>query len=385
MLYAPYFAKNDFTNDCYLREPISEHLTSAMNTFDQMTERGHERVTFCYDPQTQLKAIIAIHSTQLGNALGGTRRWHYATEADALYDVLRLSEGMTYKSAAAGLPMGGAKSVILLPQAKYPINESRARAMGRFVDTFSGTYIAAEDVGVNAQFVDWMAMETKHVMGGDTIAAGGDPSPFTARGVFNAMKACLEASGRPVDFTDMHVAIQGVGNVGFNLARMLHDAGAKLTVADIDDQAVKRAVKELNATATSLEDILSTKCDILAPCALGGVINANIARTLRCEMLCGAANNILDDPDEDSAVLQSHDVLYAPDFVANAGGLIRLAGLYLGMSEKQIDQKIIDIQSTMRQILNATTSGQSTHAAAIELAKKRIAAGPAKKEKVTTG
>jgi leucine dehydrogenase len=356
-----------------------------MNTFDQMTERGHERVSFHYDPDTQLRAIIAIHSTKLGNALGGTRRWHYATEADALYDVLRLSEGMTYKAAAADLPMGGGKSVILLPQAKYPMNEARARAMGRFVDTFNGTYIAAEDVGVNAQFVDWMALETKHVMGGDTVAAGGDPSPFTARGVVQAMKACLGAVGKPVDFTDVHIAIQGVGNVGYNMAKMLAEAGARLSVADIDEDAVNRAVRELGATAVPLDQILTTKCDILAPCALGGVINANLAAKLQCEIVCGAANNILDDPDEDSAALQSRNVLYAPDFVANAGGLIRLAGLYLGMTEQQIDTKIEQIDSTMQQILEAASSARSTHAAAIRYAKDKIAAGPVKKEKVTAG
>lgn len=355
---------------------------TTMNTFDQMSERGHERVSFHYDPETQVRAIIAIHSTKLGNALGGTRRWHYATEADALYDVLRLSEGMTYKAAAAGLPMGGGKSVIILPQAKYPMNEARARAMGRFVDTFNGTYIAAEDVGVNAQFVDWMALETKHVMGGDTVAAGGDPSPYTARGVVNAMKACLDVAGKPADFTDVHVAIQGVGNVGFNMAKILVESGAKLTVADIDEDAVNRAVRELGATAVPLDEILTTKCDILAPCALGGVIDANMASKLQCEIVCGAANNILDDPDEDAAALQSHSVLYAPDFVANSGGLIRLAGLYLGMTEQQLDGKIEEIQGTMQQILAASTSC-STHAAAIAFAKEKIAAGPTKSAHVT--
>ena len=358
---------------------------TTMNTFDQMIERGHEQVSFHYDPETQLCAIIAIHSTALGNALGGTRRWHYATEADALYDVLRLSEGMTYKAAAAGLPMGGGKSVILLPQAKHPMNEARARAMGRFVDTFNGKYIAAEDVGVNAQFVDWMALETKHVMGGETVAAGGDPSPYTARGVVNAMKACLGAVGKPIDFADVHVAIQGVGNVGFNIARILAESGAKLTVADIDDDAVNRAVRELGASAVALEDILTTRCDILAPCALGGVIDANLAGKLQCEVVCGAANNVLDDPDEDSAALQNRNVLYAPDFVANAGGLIRLAGLYLGMTEQQVDAKIEEIQGTMQQILSEAATNRSTHAAAIAYAKEQIAAGRVKTEKVSAG
>lgn len=355
-----------------------------MNVFEQMIERGHERVSFHYDEETQLKAIIAIHSTKLGKALGGTRRWHYATEADALYDVLRLAEGMTYKAAAADLPMGGGKSVILLPEPKFPMTEARARAMGRFVETFNGTYIAAEDVGVNAQFCDWMALETKHVMGGETVAAGGDPSPFTARGVVNAMKACLAAVGRPVDFADVQVALQGVGHVGFNIARILSEAGAKLTIADIDQEAVSRAVNELGATAVPIEEILTTKCDILAPCALGGMIDANLAGNLQCEIVCGAANNVLDDPDEDSAALQSHNILYAPDFVANAGGLIRLAGLYLGMTEQQINAKIEAIEATMQRILASASSARSTHAAAIRYAKEKIAAGPATMEKVST-
>lgn len=362
-----------------------------MNIFEQMIERGHERVCFHYEPKTELRAIVAIHSTKLGNALGGTRRWHYATEADALYDVLRLSEGMTYKAAAAGLPMGGGKSVILLPKPGHPMTEARARAMGRFVDTFGGAYIAAEDVGVNTQFVDWMALETKHVMGGETVSTGGDPSPYTAQGTVNAMKACLAHIGKPVDFNGVTVAMQGIGSVGYNIARILSSNGAKLIVADIRQENVDRAIEEFGATAVDPESILTTRCDILAPCALGGVINTNLARKLQCRILCGAANNVLDDPDEDSAVLKSHDVVYAPDFVANAGGLIRLAGLYLGMSEREIDQKITDIETTTKRILADAESGSagSTHAAAINFANERIDAGPtgttASKQQVAAG
>ncbi len=364
-----------------------------MNIFDQLIERGHERVCFHYDPETQLKAIVAIHSTRLGNALGGTRRWHYATEADALYDVLRLSEGMTYKAAAAGLPMGGGKSVILLPKPREEMSEARARAMGRFVNTFGGDYIAAEDVGVNTQFVDWMALETKHVMGGEKVSRGGDPSPYTAQGVVNAMKACLAHVGKPIDFSGVKVAIQGVGSVGYNVARILHAAGATLTVADIRQDNVERVVEEFSATAVTVEEILTIECDVLAPCALGGVINTNLARKLNCKILCGAANNVLDDPDEDSAVLKTAGIVYAPDFVANAGGLIRLAGLYLGMSEKEIDQKVADIETTTKQILaDADKPGLtpgSTHAAAIAYANARIEAGPTKnaprKEAISAG
>jgi leucine dehydrogenase len=346
-----------------------------MSIFEQMTERKHERICFHYDAETDLRAIVAIHSTALGNALGGTRRWHYATEADAVHDVLRLSEGMTYKAAAADLPMGGGKSVILLPTPGFPMTEARARAMGRFVDTFNGAYIAAEDVGVNTQFVDWMALETKHVMGGETIAVGGDPSPYTAQGVVNAMRACLASLGRPPEFAGVSVAIQGVGSVGRNIARLLTEAGAKLFVADINEEGVEQVVDEFGATGVSPNEILLTACDILAPCALGGVIDASIARKLKCKIVCGAANNILDDPDEDAAVLQSAGILYAPDFVANAGGLIRLAGLYLGMKEQEIERKIAKIEHTIQQILADTMKHSSTHAAAIAYANAKITSG----------
>ena len=190
-----------------------------MNTFEQMIERGHELVTFHQDPETGLRAIIAVHSTALGPAFGGARRWHYATEADALYDVLRLSEGMTYKAAAADVPMGGGKAVIMLPRHGHPANEAEARALGRFIDKLGGRYISAEDVGLTPQYVDWMAQETKWVSGGDIACPGGDPSPFTAAGVVNAMKAALTFTGASPDLAGVKVAIQGAGNVGRNVAR----------------------------------------------------------------------------------------------------------------------------------------------------------------------
>ncbi|MCA9290673.1 MAG: Glu/Leu/Phe/Val dehydrogenase [Phycisphaerales bacterium] len=355
-----------------------------MNTLEQMIDRGHERVCFHVDQATGLRAIIAIHSTVLGNALGGTRRWHYATEADALYDVLRLSEGMTYKAACAGLTMGGAKSVILLPSHGQAGTEAEARAMGRFVDTFNGAYIAAEDVGVNTQFVDWMAAETRHVMGGETVSTGGDPSPFTARGVFNGMKACLAHLGRPLDFAGVTVAIQGVGSVGHHLATMLEDVGASIVAADISERNLDRLRETVpGAQIVAPETILTTPCDILAPCALGGVIDGNLAARLRCAILCGAANNILVDPDEDAVLLRNAGVLYAPDFVVNAGGLIELAGLHLGMTRAELDAKNDEIEATTREILARGDANTSTHAAAVALAKRRIA--DAAKEKVHAG
>jgi leucine dehydrogenase len=348
-----------------------------MHIFDQIIERGHERVCFHHDPATGLKAIIAIHNTVLGNALGGTRRWYYETEADAVYDVLRLSQGMTYKSACAGLPMGGAKSLIMMPKPGVKATEAEGRAMGRFVDTFNGVYIAAEDVGVNTQFVDWMAMETKHVMGGEKVSTGGDPSPHTAQGVVNAMKAALRHVGRKVDFRGLTVALQGVGNVGYNVAKILSAAGAKILAADINQANLQRAVRDCGAVAVTEDQILISQCDILSPCALGGVIDGHLAAKLRCDILCPGANNVLDDPDEDAVILQSRGIVYVPDFVANAGGVIHLAGLYLGYSKQQLAQKIADIEGTSLQVLGEAASGgaRSTHAAAVALAQRRISEG----------
>jgi leucine dehydrogenase len=346
-----------------------------MNVLSEMQSYGHERVAFHHDAKTGLKAIIAIHSTALGNALGGTRRWAYATEADALYDVLRLSEGMTYKAAASGLAMGGAKSVIIMPSAGHQPTEAEARAMGRFVDTFAGQYIAAEDVGVSPQFCDWMALETKHVMGGNTVSHGGDPSPFTALGCFNSMKACLAHTGRKVDFSNLTVAIQGCGATGYKLAKLLRDSGAAVLVTDVHVPTMKRAVEELGCVALGNDkNLFDEKVDILAPCALGGVLDANTIASLKCEIVCGTANNQLRNPAEDGEAIAKRGILYSPDFVANAGGLIRLAGLYLGMTEADIDVKVAEIETTTAEVLREANGG-STGAAAIAYAKRRIAAG----------
>lgn len=340
--------------------------------FEQLSERGHERLCFHHDPDTGLKAIVAIHSTALGNALGGTRRWFYENEADAVYDVLRLSKGMTYKAAVSGLPMGGAKSVIMIPHQDQPRTEAEARAMGKFVDTFNGAYIAAEDVGVDTQFIDWMATETKHVMGGETVSRGGDPSPWTAMGTFHGMRACLIHAGRGDDFSGITVAIQGVGHVGQSLCKLLSEAGAKIFVADIKKRNVDFVVDTYGCTPMHDADILETKCDILAPCALGGVVDGNVIQKLRCSIVCGAANNILGDPEEDAVALKTAGILYGPDFVVNSGGLIHLAGMHLGMSEDVLQIKNDEIFSTTMQILHRGEETTSTYAAAVEIAEQRI-------------
>ena len=349
-----------------------------MKVLEQMQSYGHERVAFHHDVKTGLKAIIAIHSTVLGNALGGTRRWAYATETDALHDVLRLSEGMTYKAAASGLQMGGAKSIIILPSSTHQPTEAEARAMGRFVETFAGKYIAAEDVGVSPQFCDWMASESKHVMGGNTVSHGGDPSPYTALGCFNSMKACLKHVGKPVDFKNVSVAIQGVGATGYRLAKLLREAGAMVYVTDVHVPTVKRAVEELGCVALGNDkSLFAEKVDIVAPCALGGILDEKAIAELNCTIVCGTANNQLAHAQRDGEAIAKRGILYSPDFIANAGGLIRLAGLYLGMSEAAIDTKIEEIEATTHAVLREAGTG-STGAAAVAFAKRKIAAGAQK-------
>ena len=258
--------------------------------------------------------------------------------------------------------------------------------MGRFVDTFHGAYIAAEDVGVDPQFVDWMALETKHVRGGITGSAGGDPSPHTARGTVKAMIAALAHQGHRSGLEGRSVAIQGVGHVGMHLARTLSEEGAKLLVSDLVLDLVEQAVEQFNAQPVPPEEILTTECDILAPCALGGVIDTNLARKLRCRIVAGAANNMLDDPDEAAVVLRNVDILYVPDFIANAGGIIQLAGTYLGMTQPEIDRKIDHIETKVAQVLQQAESMPSTHAAAIALANRRLGIETnASKERVHAG
>jgi len=353
-----------------------------MKIFELLASHGHERIAFHQDPATGLRAIIAIHSTALGNALGGTRRWAYTDETEAIRDVIRLSEGMTYKSAAAELPMGGAKSVIIARAGSHP-TEAEARAMGRFVDTFNGAYIAAEDVGVNTQFCDWMAAESQHIMGGETVSHGGDPSPFTSQGCFNGLKACLKHLGKKVDFSGLTVAIQGVGATGYRLAKLCRDAGARVIATDMNRASLDRAVKELGVEALPDEaNLFHTKCDILAPCALGGVLDHATIERLQCQIICGTANNQLLHPEPDGARLKERGILYGPDFIVNAGGLIRLAGLYLGLSEQEVDRKVELIEGTTSAVLKESANTDSTHAAAVAYAKRRIEAGRANKKAV---
>ena len=296
-----------------------------MSVFSHPEFDAHELVAFHHDRASGLKAIIAVHNTALGKGLGGCRMWPYKSDTEALTDVLRLSRGMTYKAALAGLPQGGGKSVIIGDPRKDK-NEKLIRAMGRFVDSVGGKYVVAEDSGTSVADIQMMAQETKHVGGladAKSIAAGrtGDPSPATAYGVFVGIKASVKAQYGRDDLKGLRVAIQGCGNVGYRLARHLHEAGAKLWVTDIHGPSVQRCVDEFGAVAVAGAEIFSLDVDVFAPCALGAILDDTTISQIKARVVAGAANNQLAHKEHD-LVLMHRGILYAPDYVINAGGII---------------------------------------------------------------
>ena len=293
-----------------------------MPLFDHPEFDGHAEVAFCCDSESGLKAIIAIHNLNRGPALGGCRMWPYTDEAEALTDVLRLSRGMTYKSALADLPYGGGKSVII-GDSKAEKSEELFRAMGRFVESLGGQYIIAEDVGMSVADIEVMGLETEHVAG-VTAGGSGDPSPATAWGVFHGIRAAVRHRLGKTDLTDVRVAVQGLGHVGTYLCRFLAEAGAKLIVSDIDNAAVSRIVAELGAEAVAPEAIIAAEAEVFAPCALGAVIDDRAIETLQAVVVAGSANNQLAEP-RHGAALRDSGRLYAPDYVINAGGVINIS------------------------------------------------------------
>jgi leucine dehydrogenase len=293
-----------------------------MDLFQQMAGMGHERVLFCSNPEVGLHAIIAVHSTVLGPGLGGVRMWPYASMDDALLDVLRLSRGMTYKAAAAGLNLGGGKAVIV-GDPKKDKSEALFRAFGRFVESLGGLYITAEDVGTDMEDMELILTETHWVTGVSRAqGGGGDPSPVTAYGTLQGMKAAVRWSFGDASLAGRSVAVQGLGSVGWHLANYLKDERAKIFGADIDPEVTERARRELGVEIVPPEEILAVECDVVAPCALGAVLNERTIPALRSKIVAGAANNQLADEERDGRALAERGILYAPDFVINAGGLI---------------------------------------------------------------
>jgi leucine dehydrogenase len=342
-----------------------------MKIFDTIADMGHEQVVLCHDPSAGYRGIIAIHSTTLGPALGGTRFWKYASDEEAFVDALRLARGMTYKNAVAGLNLGGGKAV-LIGDNRTANREMIFRAHGRFVESLGGRYITAEDVGTSTADMDFVHMETDYVTG--LAGRSGDPSPVTAHGVFRAIQAAAKWCWSSDDLHAKTVSVQGCGNVGYHLAKALHEAGAKLVVTDIDAERAKRVASEFAAAAVAPDDIYAARADIFAPCALGAVINDKTIPQLRVEIVAGAANNQLQD-ERHGDELHRRGVLYVPDYVANAGGVINVYSELAGWSSARAFRKADEIYETVLRVLSiAKQDGVATHEAADRLAEQRIKA-----------
>ena len=340
-----------------------------MQIFDTIASMGHEQVVLCHDPAANYRGIIAIHSTILGPALGGTRFWNYATDEEAIVDALRLARGMTYKNAVAGLNLGGGKSVIIGDN-KTKNRELLFRAHGRFVESLGGRYITAEDVGTSTADMDYVHMETKNVAG--LAGRSGDPSPVTAHGVFRAIQASAKERWGKTVISNRRVAVQGCGHVGYFLAKQLHEAGASLIVTDIDVERVKRVVGEFAARAVGPDEIYGEEADIFAPCALGAIINDKTIPQLRVEIVAGAANNqLLEERHGD--MLEERNILYAPDYVANAGGVINVYSELAGWTSARAFRKADEIYDTVLKVFSiAKQDNVPTYQAADRLAEQRI-------------
>ncbi len=349
-----------------------------MSVFDHGEFDHHESVHFFDDPDTGLKAIVALHSTALGPAAGGCRRWQYANEADAITDVLRLSRGMTYKNAVAGLPFGGGKSVILASESS-PKSEALFRAFGRAIHSLGGQYVTAEDVGISVDDMRVVGSETRYVSGLPQSGsdAGGDPSPWTALGVYLGIEAAVKSRLGRDNLDGVRVAVQGVGHVGVYLCKLLHDAGAQLFVADVSRESLRRIQAEMPVEIVPPNEILFADVDVLAPCALGNVLNSTTIPKLKARVVAGAANNQL-ATEQDGVRLAESEILYAPDYVINAGGVISVAREYLGQSSAdEVRAEVCRIPERMVAIFDAAAAtGEPTNRIADDLA-RRIVAGRA--------
>ena len=328
------------------------------------------------DPDSGLEGLIVLHSTALGPAAGGCRLLHYDDASLMQADAFRLAEGMSYKNALAGLPMGGGKAVIRLPQGSFS-RRQLFQAFGRAVDALGGRYITAEDVGTSVEDMQEVAENTRFVAGlpSDADGPGGDPSPWTAKGVFVSMQTIVRRQ-LARDLSDCVVAIQGLGHVGRPLAQMLHEGGARLIVADISETNISRVVSETGATAVPVEQILSVEADVLAPCALGAIFDETSINAVRAKIVCGAANNQLATP-EDGVRLADRGILYAPDYVVNAGGIINVAGEYFGWTSQETQRRVFETGQRLASVLDyASATGIAPNHAADELARATIAKGP---------
>ncbi|HET9202027.1 MAG TPA: Glu/Leu/Phe/Val dehydrogenase [Acidimicrobiia bacterium] len=343
-----------------------------MVVFDEVARGGHEEVVYGYDEVSGLRAIIAIHSTALGPALGGTRFFPYQTEQDAFVDVLRLARGMTYKAAAAGLDLGGGKAVIIGDPATDK-SELLLRAYARIVDSLGGRYITAEDVGTTTADVDVMRRETRWALGSSIAEGGaGDPSPVTSRGLFAAARAMSEFIWGDAELAGRRFAVQGVGKVGSAFVQLLVEARAEVIVADSSDEAMKIATEKYGVKGVDVEDIHTVDCDIYSPCALGGGLNQKTIPQLNCQAVVGSANNQLAE-EEDADRIARRGIVYGPDFVVNAGGLINVHDELHGYSRMRALQRVDSIFDATKAILEISKEeGINPNQAAVRRAEDRI-------------
>lgn len=357
-----------FESDQIIENGKSEGPLSQMLTMD------HEQVLFCNDPSVGLKAIIAVHNTVLGPSLGGTRMWNYATEEEALRDVLRLSRGMTYKSAISGLNLGGGKAVII-GDSRTQKTEALMRRFGQFVESLNGKYITAEDVGISTNDIEYVSQETKNVAGlPESLGGGGDPSPVTAYGVYMGMKASAQIVWGNDSLNEKTVLVQGAGSVGKHLVSYLTKEGARVLVSDIFEdklQALKKEFRKIEIV--NAEKVYDTEMDIYAPCALGATVNSDTIPRLKCKIIAGAANNQLLDENIHSRALMTNGIVYAPDFLINAGGIINCYSEVIGYNREDAYRKTESIYDVTLEVLKKSeTERIAPHQVAIDMAQKRI-------------
>ena len=361
------------TTDIMMEIKEMESAESA-SLFGQASIMGHEQVVFCHDEATGLKAIIGIHNTVLGPALGGTRMWNYASETEALTDVLRLSRGMTYKAAISGLNLGGGKAVIIGDATKMK-SEAFLRRFGRFVESLGGRYITAEDVNMKTRDMEFIAMETHHVTGlPETMGGGGDPSPVTAYGTYMGMKAAAKKVYGKESLSGKKVVVQGVGQVGMYLVDHLTKENAEVFITDISQDKLKLVSNQFGAKIVDQNRFYDMDMDIYAPCALGATLNDGTIAKLKCQIVAGAANNQLQDEKKHGYMLVDKNIVYAPDFLINAGGLINVYAEYMGgYNKEKAYQQAEKIFDTCINILDVADDEKiSPQEAAIKLAQDRI-------------
>jgi len=345
-----------------------------MKLFEEISKSGHEQVVFCHEQSTGLRAVIAIHNTICGPALGGCRMWPFESEEEAIADALRLSKAMTYKNAAAGLNLGGGKTVIIGNPNKDK-SEALFRALGRFIQSLGGRYIAAEDVGTSIQDMEYIKMETDFVSGLPTQFGGsGDPSPFTALGTYEGIRASVKYHLNKDSLKGIRVAVQGVGHVGYYLCEMLHEAGADLYVTDIFEEKVDRIVSEFGATAVKGDEIYSIDAEVFAPCALGAVVNDDTISRMKFKIIAGGANNQLLDEEVHGKKLKEKNILYAPDYLINAGGVTNVFfEVIKEYNKERVTKKVKNIYNILMEVYKIADKEDITTAeAAARLAEKRL-------------